>query len=150
VRLPEPSALVPHQGDALLLDCIDAVRPDGLVASLVVRGEQPSGHGCRSLPAWMGPEIMAQAISAFATYRSGPPYLPKPGLILGIRKYHSNVTEFKHGTRLAVSVRESTCDDAGGAVFDATLCVNGAEIAAGMLTVYQPDNIVQTLADQFQ
>ncbi len=150
MSLPEPSALVPHQGDALLLDCIDAVQPDGLVASLVVRGEQAPGGECRSLPAWMGPEIMAQAISAFATYRSGPPYLPKPGLILGIRKYHSSVTEFKRGTRLAVSVRESTRDDAGGAVFDSTLSLNGAEIANGMLTVYQPDDIVQTLADQLE
>ena len=150
MSLPEPSALVPHQGDALLLDCIDAVRPDGLVASLIVRGEQPSGRERRSLPAWMGPEIMAQAISAFATYRSGPPYLPRPGLILGIRKYDSSVTEFKHGSRLAVNVRESTRDAAGRAVFDSTLCMNGAEIATGMLTVYQPDNIVQTLADQFE
>jgi predicted hotdog family 3-hydroxylacyl-ACP dehydratase len=150
VSLPEPSALVPHRGDALLLDCIDAVRPDGLVASLIVCGGRPSGGERRSLPAWMGPEIMAQAISAFATYRSGPPYHPKPGLILGIRKYHSSVTEFNHGTRLAVSVRESTRDDAGGAVFDSTLCMNGAEIATGMLTVYQTDNIVLTLADQFE
>ena len=75
--------------------------------------------------------------------------LPKPSFILGIRKYHSSVTEFKHGTRLAVSVRESTRDDAGGAVFDSTLSLHAPRSRPGCLTVYEPDNIVQALADQF-
>jgi predicted hotdog family 3-hydroxylacyl-ACP dehydratase len=150
MSLPAPSALVPHQGEAMLLESIDAVQQDGLVASLVVRGKPRFGRECGSLPAWMGPEIMAQAVSAFATYRSGPPYFPKPGLLLGIRKYHSSVTEFKHGARLEVSVRESTRDDSGGAVFDSILRINGAEIAAGMLTVFQPDDIFHALADQLE
>jgi predicted hotdog family 3-hydroxylacyl-ACP dehydratase len=139
MSLPAPSVLVPHGGEALLLEAIDAVYPDGLEASLVPRD---------GLPAWMGPEIMAQAVSAFATWRDGPPYHPKPGLLLGVRRYRSEATEFARGARLRVRVRESTRNEAGSAVFDSSVSVDGRDVAHGMLTVYQPDDVLATLADQ--
>jgi predicted hotdog family 3-hydroxylacyl-ACP dehydratase len=148
VSLPEPAMVVPHRDDALLLDAIESAREDGLVATLVVRGGPPYGREAGALPGWAGPEIMAQAVSAFATLRSGPPYRPKPGLLLGLREYRSEVAEFQVGARLEVSVRESTRDEAGRAVFDSTLGMNGREIASGMLTVFQPDNVVRALEEQ--
>lgn len=150
MSLPDPSLLVPHQGQALLLEVIDAVRPDGLVASLVVRGQPPFARKDGSLPAWAGPEIMAQAVSAFATYREGQPYHARPGLLLGVRAYRSDSTGFPRGARLTVSIRESTGDNAGSAVFDSIISVNGTEVAEGMLTVFQPDNLLAALAEQLE
>lgn len=141
MSLPEPADLVPHHGEALLLESINAVRPDGLVASLVLR---------IALPAWGGPEIMAQAISAFSTWRKGPPYRPKPGLLLGIRTYRSVVAEFECGSRLTVDVSESTRDDMGGAVFDSSLHMGDRRVAEGMLTVYEPEDVVAALAEQLK
>ena len=141
MRLPEPFKLVPHCGEALLLEAIDAVRPDGLSASLVLR---------EALPAWNGPEVMAQAISAFATWRRGPPYRPKPGLLLGVRIYRSEVAEFERGSRLTVDVSESTRDGMGGAVFDSRLRMGDRQVADGMLTVYEPEDVVATLAEQLK
>jgi predicted hotdog family 3-hydroxylacyl-ACP dehydratase len=134
-----PAMLVPHQGDALLLESIDTVRSDGLVASLVAR---------TTIPAWMGPEIMAQAISAFATCRDGPPYRPRPGLLLGLRSYRSSAPQFGRGSRLTVDIRESTRDEDGRAVFDSTLSVDGREVATGMLTVFQPADVHAALEEQ--
>ncbi len=148
MSLPEPSLLVPHQGDALLLESIDAVRPDGLDASLRVRRLPPFSQDDGALPAWIGPEIMAQAISAFATWRLGPPYRPKPGLLLGVRRYIARVSEFERGARLTVTVRESTRDDSGIAVFDSVLSADGVEVAEAMLTVLQPEDVLATLAEQ--
>jgi predicted hotdog family 3-hydroxylacyl-ACP dehydratase len=148
VKLPEASALVPHRGEALLLEAIDEAGGDGLVASLVVRGQWSFSSGNGSLPAWTGPEIMAQAVSAFATLRKGPPYLPKPGLLLGVRKYRSSLTEFPRGARIAVSVRESTRDEAGSAVFDSLISVDGTPVAEGMLTVFEPADVFEALAEQ--
>jgi predicted hotdog family 3-hydroxylacyl-ACP dehydratase len=147
VSLPDPALLVPHEDEALLLERIDSVDADGLVASLVVGGTKPRGRQ-DSLPGWMGPEIMAQAVSAFATLRSGPPYRPKPGLLLGIRTYRSEIDAFHRGACIAVSVRESTRLDAGRAVFDSTLSLDGRQVASGMLTVFQPENVVESLAEQ--
>jgi predicted hotdog family 3-hydroxylacyl-ACP dehydratase len=148
VKLPEASALVPHRGDALLLDAIDEAGGDGLVASLVVRGQSPFSSDDGALPAWTGPEIMAQAISAFATLRKGPPYLPRPGLLLGVRRFRSALAEFPRGARITVSVRESTRDDAGSAVFDSFISVDGAPVAEGMLTVFEPEDVFAVLAEQ--
>lgn len=148
MNLPEPALLVPHRGHALLLESIDAVHPDGLEASLCVGGRSPSAQDDAALPAWIGPEIMAQAISAFATWRRGPPYRVKPGLLLGVRRYVSGISGFERGARLTVTVRESTRDDSGIAVFDSVLRLNGAKVAEGMLTVFEPEDILETLAEQ--
>lgn len=148
MNLPEASALVPHRGEALLLDTIDEAGGDRLIASLVVRGQSPFSSNDGALPAWTGPEIMAQAISAFATLRKGPPYLPKPGLLLGVRKFRSSLAEFPRGARIAVSVRESTRDDAGSAVFDSLLSIDGTPVAEGMLTVFEPEDVLEALAEQ--
>ena len=148
MRLPAASELVPHREEALLLDTIDAVRPDGLTASLVVRGRSSFEGEDGALPAWTGPEIMAQAVSAFATFRRGPPYRPKPGLLLGLRRYRCGSVSFAPGVRLTVTVRESTRDESGGAVFDSTLAADGQVVAEAMLTVFEPDDVFDALAEQ--
>lgn len=148
MRLPAASELVPHRDEALLLDTIDAVRPDGLTASLVVRGRSTFAREDGALPAWAGPEIMAQAVSAFAAFRRGPPYRPKPGLLLGVRRYRCGSSSFAPGATLTVTVCESTRDESGSAVFDSTLAADGQEIAEGMLTVFEPDDVLEALAEQ--
>jgi len=143
MNMPDPASLVPHRDEALLLERIESVTENGLVASLVAR-EVPG----RGMPAWLGPEIMAQAISAFAAARAGPPYRPKLGLLLGIRSYRSVVPGFRAGARIRVSVRESTRDEEGRAVFDAALEIDGAGVASAMLTVYQPEDFLAALGEQ--
>lgn len=148
MNLPSPSLLVPHRDEALLLEAIDSVRADGLTASLVVGARSPFAAADGSLQSWSGPEIMAQAISAFATLRKGSPYRPKPGLLLGLRHYRCGIAAFPPGTRLTVVVRESTRDDSGSAVFDATLAADGNAAADGMLTVFEPNDVLEALGDQ--
>ena len=149
MNFPAPSALIAHRDEALLLETIDDVGPDGLTASLVVRGHSSFSRDDGALPAWTGPEIMAQAVSAFATFRRGLPFQPKPGLLLGVRRYHCRrPSGFRLGMRLTVSVRESTRDDSGSAVFDSLLAVDGTEVAEAMLTVFEPADVIEALAEQ--
>lgn len=148
MSLPEPAQLVPHRDQALLLETIESIAEDGLVASLVVRADAARDRESGTMPAWLGPEIMAQAVSAFATSRSGPPYRPQPGLLLGVRSYRSSAAGFRRGATIRVSVRESTCDGEGRAVFDAVLAVDGVDTADAMLTVYQPDDFLAALEGQ--
>jgi predicted hotdog family 3-hydroxylacyl-ACP dehydratase len=150
VILPNPEVLVPHEGAALLLERIESADAEGLTATLVVRGETPYSLASGTWPAWIGPEVMAQAVSAFAALRAGQPYRPRPGLLLGMRRYHSEFEEFPCGASLAVQVRESTRDDEGRAVFDCSLRMHGREIASGVLTVFQPENALECLAEQLQ
>ncbi|MBF8291994.1 MAG: 3-hydroxylacyl-ACP dehydratase [Steroidobacteraceae bacterium] len=150
MNLPSPAELVPHQGEALLLDRIDSADSGGLVASLTVRSGSPYSLANGALAGWSGPEIMAQAVSAFATLHAGPPWSPKPGLLLGLRAYRSEAEEFPPGACLAVEARESTRDAEGRGVFDCRIRMNEKLLASGTLTVFQPDNAWEILREQME
>jgi len=138
--LPAPAMLVPHAGDAVLLDEILSVSEHRLEARLVIRPGTAFSDGSGCLPGWVGPEIMAQAIAALSGHRSlvahGRP--AAIGLLLGVRSYEMSVPEFRPGEALAVEVIESSEDEEGRAVFDCRICGEGQVLASGTLTVYQP------------
>jgi predicted hotdog family 3-hydroxylacyl-ACP dehydratase len=130
---------VPHQFDALLLDEIMRVTAHELDARLVVRPDTAFSDDRGNLPTWVGPEIMAQAISALAGQRalvqSGRP--AAIGLLLGIRSYLAPRGDFRCGEELAVSVSQSS-EEAGWAVFDCTIHGAHGLLASGTLTVFLP------------
>jgi predicted hotdog family 3-hydroxylacyl-ACP dehydratase len=134
------ATLLPHRNDALLLDAVTAVDARHLQARLEVRTGTAFSDAQGSLPAWVGPEIMAQAIAAFSGQRSmrecGRP--AAIGLLLGIRSYACTVADFRPGEALLVDVWESSEDEEGRAVFDATMTRDGATVASATLTVFQP------------
>jgi len=136
----ELDTLLPHRNDALLLDGITAVDDKHLQARLTVRPGTAFSDRQGTLPAWAGPEIMAQAIAAFSGQRSmrerGRP--AAIGLLLGIRSYACTVADFRPGETLLIDVFESSGDEEGRGVFDATITRDGATVASATLTVFQP------------
>jgi predicted hotdog family 3-hydroxylacyl-ACP dehydratase len=135
----DPAELVPHRENAALLEEILYADDDRLTAGLVVRRDTAFSDACGNLPAWVGPEVMAQAIAALAGRRSlrerGRP--AAIGLLLGIRSYSAR-GEFLAGDSLQVDVVKSSEDERGMAVFDGRISVAGAVVASGVLTVFQP------------
>lgn len=135
-----PADLTRHRGSAALLDEICRDDESSLEARVVVRPGTAYSDRFGHLPAWAGPELMAQAISALSGLRSlrarGRP--AAIGLLLGVRSYRATVDEFRSGEVLDVEVIESSEDEDGMAVFDGTIRRAGELIASGMLTVFQP------------
>ena len=83
--------LVLHRGPMSLLDRVQAVEDDSLVAMVEIREGIPFFAGC-AVPAWVGLEYMAQAIAALAGARARREGRPIPlGLLIGCRKF---VTRF--------------------------------------------------------
>lgn len=140
MSLPSPAEVIPHRGEVVLLDRIESADDVSLVATLIVRSGSPFSLPSGALASWSGPEIMAQAVSAFATLHSGRPWKPKPGLLLGLRTYRCEADEFQPGACLTVEARESTRDAEGRGVFDCCIRTGGETLAIGTLTVFQPDN----------
>ena len=138
--LPHPAALLPHGHDAVLLDEITLAEEDRLTASLVVRPGTAFSDAGGNLPGWVGPEIMAEAISALSSYRSLNRHgrAAGIGLLLGVRGYTATAGEFHPGARLDVEVVESSEDEEGRAVFDGIIRSGGRVVASGTLTVFQP------------
>jgi len=139
-QFPAPAELIRHRGDALLLDEISRGDDKRLQARVLVRPGTAYSDHAGHLPAWAGPEVMAQAISALSGLRSlrvcgeSAPI----GLLLGIRSYRAAVGEFHCGEALEVEVTESSEDEDGMAVFDCRICRAGEVVASGRLTVFQP------------
>lgn len=140
VQSRRPSDLTRHRGIAALLDEICRDDESSLAARLTVRPGTAYSDQLGNLPAWAGPELMAQAISALSGLRSlrrcGQP--AAIGLLLGVRSYRAAVAEFRPGEVLDVEVTESSEDEDGMAVFDCRIRRAGEVVASGVLTVFQP------------
>lgn len=139
-RLQDPARLLSHRQDAVLLDEIVHADASRLTARLVVRPGTSFSDSSGNLPAWVGPEIMAQAISALSGWRSlrARGQLPGIGLLLGIRSYSAPAGDFLCGETLDVEVIESSEDEEGMAVFEGRIRRSGEVLATGALTVFQP------------
>ena len=139
---PTPStvAAIPHKHDAVLLTEILHADADRLTAVAMVRSGTAFSDAAGDLPGWIGPEIMAPAVAAFSGCRSlrerGD--AAEIGLLLGIRDYSSTMAEFRAGDRLQIEVVRSSEDEEGRGVFDCSIAKDGAAIAAGTLTVFEP------------
>jgi predicted hotdog family 3-hydroxylacyl-ACP dehydratase len=141
--MPEPAALIPHEGATVLLDEIVLVEQDRLTASLTVRPGTAFSDVDGSLPPWIGAEIMAQAVAAYAGERSlrQSGQLAPFGLLLGIRGYQGLLDSFPPGGTFTVEVVCSSEDEYGRGVFDCRILQAQRAVASGTLTVYQPQDL---------
>lgn len=144
----EIATLVPHADDSRLLDRLLSLGTAQLEAEVTVRGDSAFSEPDGSLMPWIGLEIMAQAVSAYATL-CGDRHdeAPRIGLLLGVRSYRCEVECFARGTRLIVRVIESTRDGQGMGVFDCWVSDGDTVVAQGMLTVFEPEDVREYLGD---
>ncbi len=130
------SELVPHTGKMLLLDKVIEYDQESLVAEVLVRGDGLFNEGDK-VPAWVGIEYMAQTIAAHGGMMcvlAGKPI--QLGFLLGSRRYVSNISAFKVGEKLTITV-SLLMEDQGLGVFDCQIVADGIDISA-KLNVYQP------------
>lgn len=138
--LPAPTAAIPHKHDAVLLSEILHADTDRVTAIATIRPGTAFSDSAGNLPGWVGPEVMAQAVAAFSGCRSlrERGESAEIGLLLGIRDYASAVAEFRVGDQLRIEVARSSEDEEGRGVFDCSICLAGAVVASGTLTVFEP------------
>lgn len=131
---------VPHEGPMSLLDTIVAHDEESLTATLTVKaGATFENEG--QVPAWVGIEYMAQAIAAYAGMTAHVANeAVKPGFLIGIRQYNSDVPAFKVGDQLTVRVERVVMGENGLGVFQCQIELDGNK-AEAKLNVFQPDNL---------
>lgn len=128
--------LLPHAGGMMLLDNIISFDDQSLVAQVTVKGNGLFGDG-KTVPALVGIEYMAQAISAHSgmmdKLAGRQSYL---GFLLGTRLYRSSADSFLAGSVLTVSVK-IVLQEQGLGVFDCKITAPDVLVEA-KLNVYQP------------
>jgi len=132
--------LLPHAGAMILLDKVCRFDEDGLTALATVKlGPYSLDDG--ALPPWLGLELMAQAIGAWAGCRAQlAGRSPDLGFLLGTRRYQCHIDKLPAGMVLTVSAKRSFIDNSGMAVFECTLADDGRLLGQARLNIYQPPN----------
>ena len=137
--------LLPHAGDMILIDQILAFDEEQIHTRLTVKPDGLFNLPDGSLPAWVGIELMAQSVAAFAgchaRQRGDEVEL---GFLLGSRKFECNVESFPAGTELTIHGIRSLEDDNGMGVFECHINAPGIH-ATARLNVFRPPQAAQYL-----
>jgi predicted hotdog family 3-hydroxylacyl-ACP dehydratase len=129
--------LLPHRPPMLLLDAVESVGDDCLVATVTISADslfaEPDG-----VPTHIGLEYMAQACGALAGWlalEAGDPV--RIGFLMGTRSMSIHRAWFAIGERLTISA-VLVYRDAVTAAMGASIEIGGERVAEAQLTVYQP------------
>ncbi|WP_194789560.1 hotdog family protein [Pseudomonas sp. UFMG81] len=146
--IPWPLAeLLPHAGDMILIDQVDSCDDEQIHTRATVRAGGLFNRADGSLPAWLGLELMAQSVAAYAGCRArrlGQPV--EMGFLLGTRKFECAVDHFPVGAELTIHAQRSLEDDNGMGVFECHLRGPGIH-ATARLNVYRPPQAASYLAE---
>ena len=137
--------LLPHAGDMILIDHVLSFDDDHIHTCLTVQSNGVFSRADGSLPAWVGIELMAQSVAAYAgchARQRGDGV--QMGFLLGTRKFECNVEHFPVGTELNIHGTRSLEDDNGMGVFECHIHGPGIH-ASARLNVYRPPQAAQYL-----
>ena len=142
--------LIPHAADMILIDEVVSFGAEDIETRLTVRPGGLFNQADGSLPAWVGIELMAQSIAAYAGCQARQAGLPvELGFLLGTRKYECNVECFPLGAELHIQASRTLQDDNGMGVFECRLGGPGIEVFA-RLNVFRPPQVASYLQEEFQ
>ena len=142
--------LLPHAGDMILIDQVLAFDEEQIETRLTVRAGGLFNRQDGSLPAWVGVELMAQSVAAYAGCRARLQGNPVAlGFLLGTRKFECNVEHFPLGAQLHIHALRSLEDDNGMGVFECHLTGPGIH-ATARLNVVRPPQAENYLAHASQ
>ena len=147
---PTIADLIPHRFPMVFLDEVTGFSPQGLTA----RFTPTSGHwaGSEGLPAFMGLEIIAQAIAAhncLLSHENDPTAPPPIGVLLGTRRYQASQPNFPAGKTVTVVITEKVQDPQGFGAFDGTLYDDAKRILAqATVKVFRPFNFREYIISQ--
>lgn len=137
--------LLPHRHEMLLADVVN-YGPDYGQIILTIRPGSFFCDGADGVPAWVGIEYMAQAMAVYSGVQmrqAGQPL--RIGLLIGTRRYDSEVPAFAIGTRLTATAKLVSRESEHMYVFTCEIDDGTRVIARGDIKAYRPDDIHEFL-----
>ncbi|HKT29947.1 3-hydroxylacyl-ACP dehydratase [Dyella sp.] len=136
---PWPIAeVVPHAGEMILLDGIVEAHSDRIVCTRTINPGGLFVDDDGSLPSWVGVELMAQAVAAWAGCCARAEQRPvQMGFLLGTRHYACNVDAFPACVQLRVAAAREFHNGQGMGVFHCHIEGPGIH-AEARLNVFSP------------
>jgi predicted hotdog family 3-hydroxylacyl-ACP dehydratase len=139
--------LIPHAGNMILIDQVLSFDEEQIHTRLTVRPGGLFNRADGSLPAWVGVELMAQSVAAYAGCQAREHGRSmKLGFLLGTRKFECNVDHFPVSTELTIHALRSLEDENGMGIFECHLTGPGIH-ATARLNVFCPPQTAAYLAE---
>ena len=139
-----PAKLLPHSGHMMLLDKIISCDEHSLQAWAHIGAEHILlPLGADALPSYLGAEIMAQGVAAWAgAHHLARGEAVRLGFLLGTRKLMFSQPAIAVGTELLVVVKQSWQDQSGMGVFDCELRHRYTDevLVHGAMNVFSPSS----------
>ena len=147
----EISELLPHKGPAVLIDRILTNSPDSITVSARIARDHPffvEGHG---VPAWVGIEMMAQAIAAHAGLEGRREHRePRSGMLLGTRRYKTTTPWFAENSELEILAEREFGQNSGLAACNCKVFGNGATLATATIIIVEIDEEMKARQEQLR
>jgi predicted hotdog family 3-hydroxylacyl-ACP dehydratase len=146
---PPIEELLPHRGSMLLLDGVLSFDMQTVVAEYTPRHDAWYADTRGDMPAWIGLELMAQAVAAHVALKKRANNLPpRIGVLLGTRRYSSELDLFTAGNPLQIRARNEFFDESGLGAYQCEIQRHEKTLASALLKVYEPENPQQLLRMQ--
>lgn len=140
VSYPPPAELLPHAGGAILIDEIVSDSDSVIEAAAIITAEHPYFVAGEGVPAWVGIELMAQAIAAHAGLSGRRANrAPRRGMLLGTRRYAARVSWFTDGARLTVRAEREFGDEGGMAACLCRIDCDGQMVADAKIIIVEEE-----------
>ncbi|RKE34654.1 putative hotdog family 3-hydroxylacyl-ACP dehydratase [Paraburkholderia sp. BL23I1N1] len=143
-------AIIPHRGTMLLIDGVNTFTEDALSARATVRADAWYADADGAMPAWIGIELMAQAIAAHVALlamRGGGK--ARPGVLLGSRSYKALRPSFAGGTELLIHATELLRSEEGHGAYECTIHHGDVCCAEAVIKVFQPPDFQSFIEGSF-
>ncbi|WP_442808359.1 hotdog family protein [Trinickia soli] len=147
---PAVDAVLPHRGTMRLIDQIVACSDDALAALASVDPGAWYADADGAMPAWIGIELMAQAIAAHVgliAMRAGG--RARPGVLLGASRYEAHVPAFASGTELRIEAKELLKSEAGHGAYECLIAAADRCLAQAVVKVFQPTDFEAFIEGSF-
>ncbi len=139
---PAIETLVPHTGPMLLIDTVLSHAPDRVSVEVVIRKSQLFFRPGFGVPAYVGLEMMAQAVCAWDSLkRRHGGQAPAMGFLLGCRRYKTARPHFRERECLRIEAISLMGGAAMGSFECRILDESGLELASGVISAYRPTDL---------
>ena len=138
-QLPRIEEVLQHRGNMLLIDHLIEFNDESMVAEYSPRSGAWYVDDQGRMPAWIGIELMAQAVAAHVGMLKFNKEMPqKAGVLVGTRRYSATDSSFATGVPLQIQVTVVYQDASGLGAYDCNIGYDGNALATATLKVFEP------------
>ena len=150
MHFPAVDEVLPHRGTMRLVDEIVACSEEAVTVLASIDNQAWYADADGAMPAWIGIELMAQAIAAHVgllAMRAGG--RARPGVLLGASRCEALAPSCPRVARLRIAANEVLKSEEGHGAYECTIAADEHCVARAVVKVFQPNDFQAFIEGSF-